>query len=121
MGITTMPSDVVPVAALDSATLCDAFQRTAAERGDGVALRTPGGDMAVTWSEYGEHVRRVAAGLARLGVGKGDAVAIMLTNRPEFHFVDAGAMHLGAVPFSLYNTSSVEQLDYVVRDSGTRI
>ena len=121
MGTTTMPGDAITVAALDTTTMCEAFQRTAADRGDEVALRTPGGGMVVTWSEYAGHVQRVAAGLAALGVAKGESVAIMLTNRPEFHFVDAGAMHLGAVPFSLYNTSSVEQLDYVVRNSGCRV
>ncbi|HEV7687578.1 MAG TPA: AMP-binding protein, partial [Acidimicrobiia bacterium] len=101
-----MPRDVRAVAALDAATMCEAFQLTATERRDEVALRTPGDGMVVTWAEYAGHVRRVAAGLAALGVRPGDAVTIMLTNRPEFHFVDAGAMHLGAVPFSLYNTSS---------------
>jgi long-subunit acyl-CoA synthetase (AMP-forming) len=121
MGTITMPRDVRSVAALDATTMCEAFQLSAAERRDAVALRTPGDGMVVTWAEYAGRVRRVAAGLAALGVRPGDAVAIMLTNRPEFHFVDAGAMHLGAVPFSLYNTSSVDQLDYVVRNSGCRV
>lgn len=109
------------VAALGAKTLCEAFQITAAERADAVALRTPGDGLVVTWSEYAGHVRRVAAGLAALGVGTGEAVAIMLTNRPEFHFVDAGAMHRGAVPFSLYNSSSAEQLEYILGSSGARI
>ena len=121
MGTTTMPRGIFDVAALESTTLCEAFQLTAAERGEEVALRTRGDGVVLTWAEYAGRVRRVAAGLAALGVAKGEAVAIMLTNRPEFHFVDAGAMHLGAVPFSLYNSSSVEQLDYVVRNSGCRV
>ena len=45
----------------------------------------------------------------------------MLTNRPEFHLVDAAAMHLGALPFSMYNTSSPEQVEFLLRDSGARI
>ena len=45
----------------------------------------------------------------------------MLTNRPEFHLLDAAAMHLGAVPFSIYNTSSSEQAEFVLRDSGAKI
>ena len=109
------------VQALGATTLCEAFQTTAAERADAVALRTPGDGLVVTWSEYADHVRKVSAGLAALGVGPGEAVAIMLTNRPEFHFVDAGAMHRGAVPFSLYNSSSVEQLEYVVSSSGAGV
>ena len=45
----------------------------------------------------------------------------MLTNRPEFHFADTGAMHLGAIPFSIYNTSPGEQIEYLVGDSATRL
>ena len=45
-----------------------------------------------------------AAGLAGLGLRRGGTLAIMLTNRPEFHWFDSAALHLGATPFSLYNT-----------------
>jgi long-chain acyl-CoA synthetase len=102
-------------------TVCAAFRATVAERGDAVALRTRGGELEVTWREYDARVRRVAAGLHALGLRRGDTLAIMLTNRPEFHVVDSAAMHLGAVPFSMYNTSSPEQVDFLLRDSGARI
>src|SRR5436305_13290383 len=107
--------------ALDEPTLCAAFQRTAADHADAVALRTPGGGVRVTWREYAARVADYAAGLAALGVGPDDAVAIMLTNRPEFHLVDCAAMHLRAVPFSVYNTSSPEQLEYLLGDAGNRV
>ena len=45
-------------------------------------------------------------------------MALMLTNRPEFHWFDSAAMHLGATPFSLYNTYTVEQIQYQVDDAG---
>jgi long-chain acyl-CoA synthetase len=48
-------------------------------------------------------------------------MAIMLTNRPEFHWVDAAAMHLDAAPFSVYNTYSAEQVEHVAEDAGARI
>ena len=108
-------------AALDEPTLCAAFARTAAERGDAVALRTPGDGVRVTWREYTERMADDAAGLAALGIGPGDAVAIMLTNRPEFHVLDCAAMHLRAVPFSVYNTSSPEQLEYLLGDAANRV
>ena len=76
--------------------------------------RSPGASTPSAW-------RDEAAGLAALGVGRGDTVAIMLTNRPEFHVVDCAAMHLGAVPFSVYNTSSPEQLEYLLGDAGNRV
>src|SRR4051794_27967703 len=101
-------------------TVCAAFQRTAAERGDEVALRTPGDAVTLTWREYADRVRRVAAGLHAIGVRRGDTVALMLTNRPEFAVVDMAAMHLGAAPFSVYNTSSPEQVAYLFGNAGNR-
>ena len=90
------------------ATLCEAFQGTAARYPQQVALRTPGGAETFTWREYADRVREIAAGLAGLGVGYTDTVALMMTNRPEFHLVDTAAFHLGAVPFSIYNTFAPE-------------
>ena len=105
----------------DAETVCAAFQGTAAERGDQVALRTKDGEIEITWADYADRVRRIAAGLHRLGLRRGDTLALMLTNRPEFHLADAAAMHLGAIPFSMYNTSSPEQVDFLLRDSGAKV
>ncbi len=102
-------------------TVCEAFQQTVKKDPSGIALRTVGGGMSVTWKEYDEHVRATAAGFASLGVGRGDTVAIMLTNRPEFAWVDAGAMHLGAIAFSIYNTSSPEQIEYLFGNAENKV
>ena len=100
--------------ALDAQTLCEAFQRTAERHADRVALRTPGGEFEITWAQYAERVRRLAGGLAAEGIGRGDTVAMMLANRPETVLVDSATMHLGAIPFSIYNTSSPEQIEYLL-------
>lgn len=105
----------------DATTLCEAFQQTLTVDPGAVALRTAGDAVTVTWAEYGEHVRAVAAGLAALGYQRGDTLGIMLTNRPEFAWVDAGAMHLGMTPFSIYNTSAPEQVEYLFGNAGNRI
>ena len=91
-------------------TLCTHFQRRVVDHADRVAIRTADGTTSLTWAQYGQRVRAVAAGLAALGVTRGDTVGIMLTNRPEFHIVDAAAMHLGAVTFSVYNTNAAPQI-----------
>ncbi|WP_405136672.1 AMP-dependent synthetase/ligase [Nocardia sp. NBC_01388] len=104
-----------------ASTLCEAFQRTAIRLRDRVALRTPGDGQSITWGEYARRVESIAAGLANLGVGHGDTVALMLTNRPEFHLVDAAAMHLGAVPFSIYNTNPPETIAYLLGNAGSRV
>ena len=106
---------------LDVASLCEAFQATVARCGEMVALRTPGGAQEISWREYGVRVRRIATGLAALGIGPGDTVGIMLLNRPEFALVDTAALHLGAIPFSIYNTSSPEQIGYLFGNAGNQV
>jgi long-chain acyl-CoA synthetase len=103
------------------ATMCEAFQATVARYPDDLALRTVGGAVTITWGDYAGRVRQLAAGLAGLGVGRGDTVALMMTNRPEFHLVDTAAFHLGAIPFSVYNTFAVEQIAQVLANAGNRV
>ncbi|GAC1324194.1 MAG: fatty acid--CoA ligase FadD11 [Thermoleophilaceae bacterium] len=107
--------------ALEQPTMCAAFQVTARENADRVALRTRGGELEITWSDYHARVRRVAAGLAAVGLERHQTIGLMLTNRPEFHFVDAAAMHLGATPYSIYNTYSAEQISYLASDAANAI
>ncbi|MGO9821861.1 MAG: AMP-dependent synthetase/ligase [Solirubrobacteraceae bacterium] len=107
--------------ALDAQTMCEAFQLTAGEHADEVALRTINDGLRYTFREYSALVRRLAAGLRALGVRRGETVGFMLTNRPEFHLLDTAAIHLGATPFSIYNTSSAEQIAYLLADAGCRL
>ena len=109
------------IAALGSSTLCEAFQITAAQRPGQVALRTLGGATEITYAGFLAQVRALAEGLHSLGVGRGDTVALMLTNRPEFSLADTAVMHLGATAFSVYNTSSAEQAHHVFRNAGNRV
>src|SRR5436305_3281720 len=108
-------------AGLEARTMCEAFQMTSARFADNVALRTIGDGVSITFGEYAERVRRLAGGLHALEVRPCDTVAFMLTNRPEFHLVDTAAMHLGATPFSIYNTSSPEQIAYLLQDAENRV
>ena len=101
--------------------MAEALRRTAAAHGDVLAVRTRYDEVAWTWAELLRRVDALAGGLARLGVGRGDTVALMLGNRPEFHLADMAAVTLGAVPFSIYLTSSPEQVAYVLRDAAPRV
>ncbi|PBJ40691.1 fatty acid--CoA ligase FadD11 [Mycobacterium avium] len=103
------------------ATLCEAFQRNAAIDPDAVVLRTPGATQTLTWRELAEQVRKVAAGLAGLGVRRGDTVSLMMANRIEFYPLEIGAQHLGATSFSVYNTLPAEQLTYLFDNAGTKV
>ncbi|MDV7355343.1 fatty acid--CoA ligase FadD11 [Rhodococcus oxybenzonivorans] len=102
-------------------TLCEAFQRVAAIAPDSVALRTVGGNEVLTWRDYAEQVRDVAAGFAGLGVGRGDTVALMMGNRLDFYPVDVGAQHVGATSFSIYNTSPPDAIAHVLRNAGAKV
>ncbi len=63
----------------------------------------------------------MAAGLAGLGVGRGDTVSLMMANRVEFYPLEIGAQHVGATSFSVYNTLPAEQLTYVFDNAGTKV
>jgi len=108
-------------AAVRASTIAEAFRITAAERPDAVAIRTRGDELTITWGELRERVDALAGGLARLGVGHGDTVALLLSNRPEFHLCDLAAMMLGATPFSLYTTYTPEQIGYLVKDAEAKV
>jgi len=107
--------------AVDAPTLTEALRRTAANHPDIVAVRTPDDSVSLTWAELLERVDAVAGGLAKLGVGPGDTVAIMLSNRPEFHIVDLAAVTAGATPFSIYTTYPAAEIEYLISDSQARI
>ncbi len=103
------------------ATIAEAFRTTAAAHPDRVAVRTKDDEVSLTWSELRDRVDALAGGLAELGVRRGDTVALMLTNRPEFHVADLAVMALGATPFSIYATFTREQIDFVVGDAGAKV
>src|SRR5829696_9218092 len=120
---TTSPRD--SAAAIEEAlrqdTLCAAFQVTAAANADRPALRVFGSEAAVTWREFAERVRSIATGLAALGIGPGDTVGLMLDSRNEFHLVDTAVLHLGALPFSIYNSNPPEKIVPLLENSEARI
>jgi long-subunit acyl-CoA synthetase (AMP-forming) len=118
--VTQMGSPARPPA-VDAGTVAEAFRITAAERAGEVAIRTKEDAFTITWGELRERVDALAGGLAELGVERGDTVALMLSNRPEFHLCDLAAMMLGATPFSIYNTYSPEQIRYLLADAEARV
>jgi long-subunit acyl-CoA synthetase (AMP-forming) len=107
--------------ALGQPTLCAAFDVTVHAHPDRVAIRLADGSLEWTWSEYRARVKAAVAGLASHGVGPGDAVALLLTNRPEALVADAAAMHLGAIAFSVYNCYRPDQILPLLANSGARV
>jgi long-chain acyl-CoA synthetase len=94
-------------------TVLDGFLATVRRQPDVVALRELDG-RSLTWAEYADGVARVAGGLRAVGVARGDRVVLMLRNRLEFHLADLAVVALGATPISVYNSSSPQQLAYLL-------
>ena len=101
-----------------------AMVRLAAERyGDQPAFsdrfNVPEGQTwsTLTWTETWEQTQRVAAALISLGVEKMDPVALMMTNRTQHTLSDYGTMTAAAVPLSIYNTLSQEQVAFIAAES----
>jgi long-chain acyl-CoA synthetase len=106
---------------LGAQNVVQAFYEQAERLGDDLAIRDEARDVELSWNEVRERVHRIAGGLAKLGVKKGDTVAIMLNNRWEFIPSDLAAVSLGAVPFSIYQTSAPEQIQYVISDADAKV
>lgn len=106
---------LVDLAPLDAATVPAAFQRTVARYPGKVAFQTLDGSQRYTWAEAAGRVRRLAAGLAAFGIGPGDTVAVVLPNTIECHLIDYAAMHLGAVPFAIFNSAPAVQIEHQLR------
>src|SRR6476619_3898844 len=106
---------------LGAESMFRALEATVERLGDEPAIRTVDDSVVITWRELRDRAARIAGGLAKLGVTKGEPVALMLANRPEFIPCDLGAVALGAVPFSIYQTSAPEQIEYVCSDSEARV
>lgn len=75
----------------------------------------------VSGSEAIERVRRIALGLSQLGVKAGDRIAIISENRPEWSLTDLAILSLRAVNVPIYTTQAVEQIRYILEDSGAKM
>ncbi|MDX6669806.1 MAG: long-chain acyl-CoA synthetase [Solirubrobacteraceae bacterium] len=102
-------------------TMAEAFRDTVERVPDRVAVRTKDDSTSLTWSQLRDRVDALAGGLAGLGVQRGDTVALMFPNCPEFHIADLAVMTLGATPFSIYPTYTADQIQYVVSDAGAEV
>jgi long-chain acyl-CoA synthetase len=100
-------------------TVLDGFLRTVRRQPTDIAIRELAGPQ-LSWTEYADQVARAAGGLSALGIGRGDRVVLMMRNRLEFHVADLAVVALGATPISIYNSSSPEQIDYLLGHSKAR-
>ena len=111
-------------AQIDGVTVPSLFADAVAARGAAVALRHDVGDaepIEIDWDEWAARVARAAAGLATLGLGRGDRAVMMMRNVPDFHVADLALKHLGVCPVSIYNSSAAEQIAYIAGHCEARV
>lgn len=75
---------------------------------------------SVSWEEAEGRVRRIAAGLQRLGVTRGDRVAIFSSTRYEWTLADLAILSLGAITVPIYQSNTSEQARFILEDAGVR-
>jgi long-chain acyl-CoA synthetase len=80
-----------------------------------------GGETRLPAPVVARRVAGVARGLSALGVGKGDRVALLCGDRPEWHIVDFAVLHLGAADVPIYPTLLAAQTRSILVDSGARM
>ncbi|MEY2580957.1 MAG: long-chain acyl-CoA synthetase [Ilumatobacteraceae bacterium] len=85
--------------------------------------KTDAPDSWNVWTarDYAEMVSRAVAGLRESGLVRDQRVLLMLRNRPEFHWFDLAAQFLRATPVSIYNSSSPEEIQYLVDHANAEI
>lgn len=92
------------------------LQRTARRLADhpAYAVRGEQGWIHTSWADYGQAVRDAARALMTLGVSRGDAVAVLSFNCPQWAVAGFGAMSVGAMPAGIYWTSSQADVAYIL-------
>ena len=113
-----------------TANLADVVFRRAAEQPQAVVLRRPSGPSGVagesgswtdvTASQFSGEVIALAKGLVAAGIEPGDRVALMSHTRYEWTLIDYAIWTAGAVTVPVYETSSAEQAEWILSDSGAR-
>ncbi|HVE51865.1 MAG TPA: long-chain fatty acid--CoA ligase, partial [Ramlibacter sp.] len=105
-------------------TLPALFQATAQQRGQAPALKaklSQGGWRSITWAGYAKYVQDLGNFLLSLGVQRGDRVALLGKNSPEWAVTDLATLHVGGATVAIYETLAPDKMGYILHDSGARI
>ena len=115
--------ELPPITVLDHDTPAKLFRQRCQMWATEPALRRKekGIWYSVTWAGYYERARAIGLALADLGCVRGDAITILAENRPEWIYADMGGQCMGLVGNGIYPTSSPEQAEYILTNSGSRV
>ena len=97
----------------------ESFRRN--NKPDALAYKIDGSWLRISGIDAIERIKKIASGLSALGVRAGDRIAIISENRPEWSLADIAILAIGAINVPIYTTQSVEQIRYILEDSGARM
>jgi long-chain acyl-CoA synthetase len=108
---------------MEETTLVAIFQNRVKRYGSRAALsaKKEGEYRDISWREFGETVRWFSLGLVSLGVEKGDRVALLSENRPEWAYADMAILHAAAVDVPIYSTNTPRQCHYIIANSSAKV
>lgn len=104
-------------------TVCHKFLETTKKHASKTAVMFKRGDRwnELDWSGYRAFVESIAAGLQTLGVRSGDKVAILANTRLEWAACDLAILGLGGVTIPIYQSSTPDDIAYILNDSGAKL
>jgi long-chain acyl-CoA synthetase len=105
----------------ESKNLYAAFLKTVERQGEAPAIVADEEGLTYSWNDLASRVKAIAGGLNSLGIKRGDTASLLMNNRSDLIPTDLAVVSLGAVPFSIYQTSSPEQIEYVLKDSAASV
>src|SRR6266571_8683180 len=111
------------IGGVEMRTLCDILTQLEARfrKPDLLRYKSGGTWRDISTDEFATTVRSLSLGLASIGARKGDRVAILSENRPEWTALDHAALNLGAVTVPIYATLLTEQIRYILDNSQARV
>src|SRR5690606_36916027 len=104
-------------------TLCEIYERSVREFANRPLFGTKTGDSWtwMTYAEFGEHAEQIRGGLASLGIGAGDTVAVIANNRYEWAVCAYATYGLGAKYAPMYESQLPKDWEYILRDCGAKV
>jgi long-chain acyl-CoA synthetase len=111
--------------AVEFHTIPDMFQKLTGKFAQDIRpalmYKSDGVYKGITYSDLRSRVETFANGLAALGIERGDRVAIVSENRPEWVIADQAIAALGAINVPLYPTMTSKQIEFIFNDAGVKL
>ncbi len=97
------------------------FAKSNMDRPDALSDKATGSWRSYSTSKCIETIENFGLGLYSLGIRKGDKIGMVSENRTEWNFIDQGIISIGGVTVAVYTTQTVEQVDYILNDSSSKL